>query len=262
MMQKHLTGTPVYYWISGAETAESILFVHAAFADHTSFDDQADYFSKHYRVIALDLIGHGKSTVTQKGDGIEKTSDYIRQLLDAEEIGKAHLVGVSIGAVLIQDFANKFPDRVASLCCIGGYDINRFPASIQKENGGAQLRMMLKALFSIEWFARSNKMISAATPEAQERFYRMNLRFKRSSFRYLAGLSGLINRHEPAPRHYPLMIGYGEKDIPLAIRAANMWHASEPESKLVVFENAGHLANMDVPDKFNEITHAFLTGKL
>jgi pimeloyl-ACP methyl ester carboxylesterase len=262
MEQKNLIGTPIYYWISDTKATESILFVHAAFADHTSFDKQVSYFSKEYKVIALDLIGHGKSTAAKKNDGIDRTSDYINQLLDFEAIDKAHLVGISIGAVLIQDFANKFPDRVASLCCIGGYDINNFDPSMQKENSGEQMKMMLKALFSVKWFARSNKLISAVTPEAQEEFYQMNIRFKRSSFRYLAGLSRLVNRHKSTPRNYPLMIGCGDKDIPIEIKAATMWHEREPASKLVIFENAGHLVSMDVPDKFNDILHHFLTGRL
>jgi pimeloyl-ACP methyl ester carboxylesterase len=262
MKQKCLSGTPIYYWVSETETAESILFIHAAFADHTSFDEQVDYFSKDYRVIALDLIGHGKSIVTQKGDGLEKTSDYIRQLLDVEEIDKVHVIGISIGAVLIQDFANKFPDRIASLCCVGGYDINNFDPSIQRENSSAQIKMLLKAFFSIKWFAHSNKSISAVTLEAQEKFYQMNLRFKRSSFRYFAGLSSLVNRHKSVPRNYPLMIGCGEKDTTMAVKAAHSWHENEPASRLIVFENAGHLVNMDVPDRFNEILDQFLTGRL
>lgn len=259
--QKDLIGTPIRYWISGTDATESIVFIHAAFADHTSFDKQVGYFSKYYKVITLDLVGHGESVVIKKGDNINKTSDYIRRLLDDEGIDKAHLVGISIGSVLAQDFANKFPNRVDSLCCIGSYDINNFDRSIQKENSGQQMKMILKALISIKWFAQSNKLISAVTPEAQDEFYQMNLRFKKSSFRYLSGLSGLINRHKPMPRSYPLMIGYGDNDIPLAIKTANMWHDSEPTSILVAFENAGHLVNMDVPDQFNEILHQFLTDK-
>lgn len=262
MKQKNLLGTPVYYWIADTDTTESVIFIHAAFADHTSFDKQVSYFSKDYKVITLDLIGHGKSTVAKKDDGIDKTSDFIRQLLDTEAIDKVHLVGISIGAVLIQDFANKFPDRVASLYCIGGYDINNFDPSMQKENNGKQMKMMMKALFSVKWFAQSNKLISAVTPEAQEEFYQMNIRFKKSSFRYLAGLSRLVNRHKSMPRNYPLMIGCGREDIPIEIKAAIMWHEREPASKLVIFENAGHLVNMDVPDKFNDILHQFLTGRL
>lgn len=70
-----------------------------------------------------------------------------------ENIEKVHLVGISIGAILIQDFANKYPDMVSSLACFGAYDINNFDISMQKENGKAQVLMMLKAIFSIKWFA-------------------------------------------------------------------------------------------------------------
>jgi len=42
--------------------------------------------------------------------------------------------------------------------------------------------MMLKAIISIKWFAKSNKLISATTTEAQEKFYQMNIRFKKRSF--------------------------------------------------------------------------------
>jgi pimeloyl-ACP methyl ester carboxylesterase len=262
MIEKHLPETPIHYWIKGIKSAESILFVHAAFADHTSFDEQIKFFAKDYQVITLDLIGHGKSIITQKGDSISKTTDYICKLLEIEAISKIHLVGISIGAVLIQDFANKFPDKVASLCCIGGYDINNFDPSSQKENSGEQIKMMLKAIISIKWFAKSNKLISAVTTEAQEKFYQMNIKFKKRSFIYLAELSKLVNRSKTTNRNYPVMIGCGKYDTPMAIKVANIWHESEPESKMIVFENAGHLVNMDTPQEFNENLIKFLTGRL
>src|SRR5690554_5350180 len=154
MIEKHLLGTPIHYWIEEKESADSILFVHAAFADHSSFDEQVKFFANDYQVITLDLIGHGKSDVTQKGDSISNTADYIYKLLEIEAIDRIHLVGISIGAVLIQDFANRFSDKVASLCCIGGYDINNFDPALQKENSGQQIKMMLKAIISIKWFAK------------------------------------------------------------------------------------------------------------
>ncbi|TCT17225.1 pimeloyl-ACP methyl ester carboxylesterase [Natranaerovirga pectinivora] len=260
MIEKHLSGTPIHYWIKEKELAESILFVHAAFADHTSFDEQIEFFAKEYQVITLDLIGHGKSIKTQKGDNISKTADYIYKLLEIEGINKIHLVGISIGALLIQDFANKFPDKVASLCCIGGYNINNFDSALQKENSGEQVKMMLKAVISIKWFAKSNKLISAFTTEGQEKFYNMNIRFKKRSFMYLAELKNLINKFKVTNRTYPILIGCGKYDIPMAIKAANMWHESEPKSKMVVFENAGHLVNMDTPQEFNENLIIFLKG--
>ncbi|MDO9534991.1 MAG: alpha/beta hydrolase [Bacillota bacterium] len=262
MIEKHLSGTPIHYWIKEKKSAESILFIHAAFADHTSFDEQIKFFAKNYQVITLDLIGHGKSIITHKGDNISKTADYISKLLEIEAINKIHLVGISIGAVLIQDFANKFPDKVASLCCIGGYDINNFDPELQKENSGEQVKMMLKAIISIKWFAKSNKLISAVTTEAQEKFYQMNIRFKKRSFMYLAELTKLVNRFKTTNCNYPVMIGCGKYDNPMAIKAANMWHEREPKCKMIVFENAGHLVNMDTPQEFNENLIRFLTGEL
>jgi pimeloyl-ACP methyl ester carboxylesterase len=262
MIEKHLSGTPIHYWIKEKKSAESILFVHAAFADHTSFDEQISFFAKDYQVITLDLIGHGKSIITKKDDNISNTADYICKLLEIESISKIHLVGISIGAILIQDFANKFPDKVASLCCIGGYNINDFDPALQKENSFEQIKLILKAIISIKWFANSNKLISAFTTEAQEKFYQMNIRFKKRSFAYLAELSKLVNRFKTSNRNYPVMIGYGKYDIPMAIKVANIWHESEPECKLIVFENAGHLVNMDTPQEFNENLIKFLTGRL
>jgi 3-oxoadipate enol-lactonase len=258
--EKKLQNSPIYYYITDNNATESILFIHAAFADHTSFDKQIEYFSQRYRVITLDLIGHGKSTQTKKGDDITKTADYISLIMEIEGIQQLHLVGVSIGAVLVQDFANKYPGKVASLCCIGAYDINHFDSSLQKENSGKQMGMMLKALISVKWFAESNKTISAATPEAQEAFYQMNIKFKKSSFRYLASLSKLVNKGETKKREYPLLIGYGDKDAPVEAKIAETWNKSEPESKLLVFKNAGHLVNMDVPEEFNVALDQFISA--
>ncbi len=248
MTEKILNGTSIHYWINDTEEGSAIIFIHPAFGDHTCFDTQLDYF-KDYKVITMDLIGHGKSL--GKGS-IDDTSKNIKQIMEVEKIDKINLVGVSIGAVLVQDFANKFPNMVSSLTCIGGYDINNFDKNLQKGNSKQQKKMMFKAIFSIKAFAKENKKISAYTKEAQEKFYQMNLNFKKSSFRYLASLGKMINKCKTQNRDYPLLIGVGEFDNEMAKKASKMWHDAEPNSKLVEFSNAGHIVNMDVPEIFNK----------
>ncbi len=257
MIGKKIESTPMMYYISENKHEETVLFIHSAFADHTQYAKQIEDFSQKFTIITVDLIGHGNSTKTQKGDGIEKTSQYINDILHEENISKVHLVGVSIGAVLVQDFANKYPEMVASMACFGGYDINNFDASMQKENRKAQGFMMLKAIFSIKWFAQSNKLISAYTTQAQEDFYQMNIRFPKKSFMYLAGLNGIVNKCT-TKRGYPILIGCGDKDIPMELKAVEMWHATEPNSQVMVFKNAGHLVNMDVPSEFNKVVIDFI----
>lgn len=260
MIKKEINSSPLIYYVSEEKQEQAIMFVHAAFANHTQYDSQVEFFARNFTVITVDLIGHGASTKTGKGDGMEKSAAYIKAILTEERIETIHLVGVSLGAVIVQDFANKYPDNVASLCCFGGYDINNFTPSLQKENGKAQGLMMIKAMFSVKWFAKSNKTISAYTEQAQEDFYQMNIQFPKKSFKYLAKLNTLINKHSKTKRNYPLLIGCGEKDIPTELKAVQMWKESEPDSILVIIVNAGHLVNMDAPDEFNKTVFDFISN--
>ncbi len=261
MKQYKLENTPIFYYISDTKHTEWVLFLHAAFVNHTMFQTQIAYFQDKYNVLTLDLIGHGNSTDIRMGDRIEKMSDWIFEILKKEKIKKVHIVGISLGAVLAQDFANRFPESVQSLACFGGYDINRFDAKLQKENRAAQMRMMCKAIFSVKWFAKSNQKISAHTKQAQEDFYKMNIRFPKKSFSVLATLGTLINKYPPTKRSYPLLIGCGEYDIPTQLSAVEMWKKNEPNCETVILKGAGHCVNMDVPQQFNKTLESFWAGE-
>ena len=260
MKQFKLDLSPVTYYVSGTENKEWVLFLHAAFVNHEMFRAQTEYFKDQYNVLAVDIIGHGRSTDTGKSDTIDKMSVWLYDIMKAEKIRKIHIVGVSLGAVLAQDFANRYPDAVQSLACFGGYDINNFDMKMQKENSASQMLMMLKALFSVKWFAEANKKISAYTPQAQNDFYDMNILFPRKSFMYLASLNGMVNVHQTGHRDYPLLIGCGKFDIPMELPAVEMWKERETDCNVVIFENAGHCVNMDVPQEFNRVMETFWKG--
>lgn len=257
MNQFKLDQTPIVYYISGREHDEWVLFIHAAFVNHQMFQTQTEYFRNKYNVLAIDVIGHGQSVHTQKGDSIDRMSTWINDILKNEKIEKIHIVGVSLGAVLAQDFANQYPEAVKSLACFGAYDINNFDIKMQKENGAAQMLMMLKALFSVKWFAKSNKKISAYTLQAQNAFYDMNIQFPKKSFMYLSSLNNMVNVHQTKPRNYPLLIGCGKYDVPMALIAVERWKNHEPDCKVIIFDHAGHCVNMDVPTEFNMTMEEF-----
>lgn len=257
MQELKLNNSPITYFVSNNGHQEWILLIHAAYVNYNMFRTQIDYFKTKYNIIALDIIGHGKSTDTQKGDTIENMSDWIHEILEIQYIDKIHVLGISLGSLLAQDLANKYPEKVKSLACFGGYDINNFNAKAAKENNANQLLMIIKALISIPWFAKSNKKVSAYTLEAQEEFYQMNIQFPKQSMRLLASLQNLINKHETGYRQYQLLIGCGEYDIPSEIELVNEWKRNEPSAQVKIFENAGHCVNMDVPIEFNKFMEAF-----
>ena len=98
--------SPITYFVNRTGQAEWILFIHAAFVNHNMFKAQFEYFENKYNILAIDIIGHGQSTDTKKGDTIDKMSKWIFDILKTENIEKVHIAGVSLGAVLAQDFAN------------------------------------------------------------------------------------------------------------------------------------------------------------
>ena len=255
-----LANSPITYFISRTGQAEWILFIHAAFVNHNMFKTQFEYFENTYNILAIDIIGHGQSTDTQKGDTIDQMTNWVFDILKAENIDKIHIVGVSLGAVLAQDFANHHPNKVSSLACFGGYDINHFNPKMKNENSAKQKRMILKALFSVKWFAEANKKISAYTSQAQNEFYAMNIRFPKKSFLFLATLNNMVNKYQTGQRNYPLLIGCGKFDIPMELEAVKAWKDSEPDCIVVLFENAGHCVNMDVPQEFNKTMEKFWRG--
>lgn len=253
----YLENSPIAYYIDDTANTEWVVFIHAAFVDHRMFEKQFDYFSGKNNILAVDILGHGNSNHAQKGDNIEKMSLWIDQIFQKHNIRAAHFVGVSIGAVFIQDFANKYENKVLSLACFGGYDINNFDIKTQRANSCKQMQIMLKALFSIKWFAKANKKISAYTSDAQTEFYNLNIQFKKRSFMYFAKLQNLINKYPKKQRQYKLLVGCGEHDIPMEIKIVNEWAAYESCDK-VVFQGAGHCVNMDTPKEFNIYLENFL----
>lgn len=257
MQQSKLDSSPIVYYTSENKCGEWIVFLHAAFVDHKMFQSQIEYFQGKYNILAVDIIGHGKSTDTERGDSLANMAVWIYDIMKAEKIDKIHIAGVSLGAVLAQDFANRYPESVNSLACFGGYDINNFDEKMQKKNSASQTLMMLRAFVSIKWFAKANKKISAFSPQAQNDFYNMNVQFPKKSFLYLASLGSMVNVFQTKQRTYPLLIGCGEFDIPGERKEVERWKSREPQAKVVVFENAGHCVNMDVPRKFNEVMEEF-----
>lgn len=257
MKECKLENTPIAYYVSVTKHKEWVLFLHAAFVNHNMFVTQFGYFQDKYNILALDLIGHGNSTDTKKGDSIDKMSVWINEILKKEKIDKIHIVGVSLGAIVAQDFANRYPKAVQSLACFGGYDINNFEKSLQQKNGMVQMCMMIKAIFSVKWFAKANKQISAYTTQAQEDFYNMNIGFPKKSFMYLSSLNTMVNVRQATPRAYPLLIGCGQYDNSMELSAVEMWRKQEPKCKVVIFDGAGHCVNMDVPQQFNQVMEAF-----
>ena len=94
----------------------TVVFVHGAGLDHSSFALQSRYFGYHGRnVLAVDLPGHGRSEGPPLAT-LEAMADWVASLLKKLKIPKATVVGHSMGSLIAVEFAARHPalcERIA-----------------------------------------------------------------------------------------------------------------------------------------------------
>lgn len=74
----------------------------------------------------------------------------------------------------------------------------------------------------------------------------------------MSGLKNVLQKRDGITLSYPILILSGDKDIELAKKSSIAWHKSEPNSTYFIIENAGHCANMDNAERFNELLMEFI----
>ena len=109
----------IYCQVSGRQAAPAIVWLHGNGEDLHLFDRQIEYFSKDYKMVAMDTRGHGQSTRGTAPFTFYTFAADLIAVLDALHIKKAHIVGFSDGAITALHTALMAPERVASMVLIG-----------------------------------------------------------------------------------------------------------------------------------------------
>lgn len=251
-------GYEIHYYVSGKKDKDLIVFLHPAFSDHRAFNQQVDFFSEDFRVITIDLIGHGLSEITKSKDKIDVSTKHINEIMKIEGFEKAHLVGVSMGSLIAQYFAFEYPQKTKSLTALGGHDIHQVNKEVTKAQRSVNLKLIFRAIFSMKSFRKETAKNICKSEKGQVLFYETTSHYKRKSFKVMQGLQNVIKNRKHIKLHYPTLILTGESDIELSKKIAKEWHNKLKNSEFYVIKNAGHCANIDNPNKFNELVNAFI----
>lgn len=107
----------LYYEEQGQ--GQPLLLLHGNGEDSTYFVHQMAYFSKYYRVIAVDTRGHGKSPRGTEPFTIRQFAEDLRCFMDQMGLAKAHILGFSDGGNTALMFAMTYPERVDRLILNG-----------------------------------------------------------------------------------------------------------------------------------------------
>ncbi|HKW95541.1 MAG TPA: alpha/beta hydrolase [Methylomirabilota bacterium] len=108
----------------GPAKGPAVVCIHGLTANHTCWASIADVLSPAHRLIAYDLRGRGESDKPESGYSLERHNADLRGLLDHFGLGKAVLLGHSLGAHIALRFAAVHPERVSKLVLVdGGLDV-------------------------------------------------------------------------------------------------------------------------------------------
>ena len=262
-------------YISAGE-GKPIVMLHGWSQSAEQFKYQIPAFAEHYRVIAVDLRGHGESEKVSFGYRISRLSKDIQELIGALQLEKPHLLGHSMGCAIIWSYLDLFgADEIDRLVLV-----DQSPLGTLRSHWNAQEISESGALFTAEQlngavYALENSeaeeftrnllasMVTPAMPKEQfEWIVECNLRLPRSS-----GAALLYNHLHTDWRDLivrirnPTLIISGRKSI-IPWRSQVWINQSIPDSELEIFEEdegGGHFMFIENPDKFNRRVLQFLS---
>lgn len=121
MILKTSEGIELFYETYGEKRNTPLVLVHGLGAEHNMWLPQiSKYPSQGLFIISPDMRGHGDSPKV-KSFKISDCARYINELLKHLGIAKANLVGVSMGGLIVQEFACDFPEKVDNLVIVDGF---------------------------------------------------------------------------------------------------------------------------------------------
>ncbi|UUV21871.1 alpha/beta fold hydrolase [Paenimyroides aestuarii] len=249
--------TAIHYTDTGKGNA--VVLVHGFLEDASMWQKTAKELAKRYRVITVDLLGHGKSECYGYIHTMEDQADMLFALISHLRLRKISIVGHSMGGYVALAFAELYPDNVRSLVLLNASaqadseerKINRGRAiEVVKKNSDAFIQMATRNLFDDKAHKKFKKEIAVFTTQALQTPVQG----------IIAALEGMKTRMDrEALLHfgpYPKLMIASENDTIIPIKDIKEQVENTDVSLEIV--PGGHVSTIEQFQKVLDILSAFL----
>lgn len=255
----------IYYEINGRGDKPLVLIPGFA-SGAWSWAWQKDGLSQSFRVITFDPRGVANSVMSAgEGDSIEGIADDIASLLDELDIDSAHVLGISFGGFVAQEFALRYPEKLKKLVLastsFGGpnhvapsMEVLAAFASTEGLNSANRIRRYLTMAFSAE-FVKINH-------ETVDRFCDLRGKNVVPEDVYLGQLRSAMTFNSESrvtEIEAETLIVTGDSDSIVPMQNSVNLAAQIPKARLEIIKNAGHMAFVERAGEFNRIVREFLS---
>lgn len=233
-----------------------ILFLHGVGSDKSVWQPQLDHFGKQRRAIAADYPGYGESELVF-GAGHDDYADAMVALLDALDIARAQICGLSLGGVVAIAMAARHPARCASLTIADSFALHPDGQAIHDRSIAAARELGMRGLAE----ARVDALIAPGAPQGlRQEVIETMANIDPDAYIHGARAVWLADqRRRVEAIGIASLILCGEKDeITPPILSIKLVE-SMSDARLEIIAGAGHLANAERSDDFNRVLDQFLS---
>lgn len=259
------------FWAIG-DKGSYVLLLHGIAASIEFWNLNIQALAKAHRVVALDMVGFGHTDKPSAPYSLSYFARFVKDFMDIRGIGRAHVVGFSLGGGVALRLAIDYPEVVEKLVLVDSVGLGKEAALLLRS-------MAIPGIGSL--LSRPNKMGSAmlyrtcfqnkkfpldplidlgyrlsALPGAQQAFL--------STMKAVATIRGVRKEvYGPIVEHLPniharTLIVWGQQDRILPVAHAHLAAKRLPHSETCIFDPCGHLPHIEKSEKFNEVVGEFL----
>ena len=250
-----------------------LVFVHGLGGSWQNWLENILAFASDHRVIAVDLPGFGYSDMPDDEITISGYGEWLDRLFGELDIEAAAVVGNSMGGFIAAETAIKFPHRVERLVLVSAAGVSRHallgPAPLRVIEATENIAQMITAwgLSRAHWFTkrpRGRRVLTWFVSAHPERLpapliaEQVKGAGKPGFYPALRALADYHVRDRLDDITCPTLIVWGDKDILVPLRDAKEFDRLVPDSRLTVYDDTGHMPQLERPRRFNADVRAFL----
>jgi len=244
-------GVAIAYSLSGtAQTA--LVFIHGGMSNRSDWDGLHAAFADRFRVLSLDLAGHGESGRNRQEWGMTQFARDVVAVMDAEDISRAVLIGNSLGGPVAIETALLAPDRVLAIIGVDTFQSFQTPSVEQAQT--------MAEAWRTDYAKSMDRMLGMLLHDDTEPALYESIRKRMSetpvevACAMFLSFGGYDAKAAAAQIKLPIRSICGDK-FPMDVEAVRQ---VVPDFGAVVLRNIGHYPMLECPTDFNSRLERYL----